>query len=151
MSTQQLGAAGATKHETLHTNTPLVRPAVFYDGGCPLCRREIAHYQRIDRAGRICWIDAASDEEALVRHELSLERAMAELHVLDTTGAWRRGLDAFIIIWSHLPAYRWLAHLASLPGLKQVLALAYRLFARWRYRRRCGSDGCIIEQPARES
>ena len=33
------------------------RPVVFYDGGCPLCRREIAHYQRIDRERRIQWTD----------------------------------------------------------------------------------------------
>lgn len=136
--------------ETLQTDRQLERPAVFYDGNCPLCRREIAHYRRIDRSGQICWIDAAADHEALARHGLSLEQAMAELHVLDKTGAWRRGLDAFITIWVHLPPYRWLARLASLPGLKQLLAAAYRLFARWRYRRRCGSDGCTIEQPVRE-
>ena len=29
------------------------RPMVFYDGGCPLCRREIAHYRRIDSAERL--------------------------------------------------------------------------------------------------
>ena len=58
-------------------------PVVFFDGGCPLCRREIAHYRRIDSAQRLCWVDAASEPEALSRHGLSLEAAMAELHVLD--------------------------------------------------------------------
>lgn len=126
------------------------RPVVFYDGACPLCRREIAHYRRIDRSGGLDWIDAASDAETLARYGLSIERAMAELHILDTTGAWCRGLDAFITIWTHLPPYRWLARLASLPGLNQALAVAYRHFARWRYRRRCGSGGCTTEQPVRE-
>jgi predicted DCC family thiol-disulfide oxidoreductase YuxK len=150
MSPHHQSAVSTNTAATPQTDRELVRPAVFYDGGCPLCRREIAHYRRIDRSGRICWIDAATDHEALARHGLSLEQAMAELHVLDTTGAWRRGLDAFITIWTHLPPYRWLARLAGLPGLKQVLAVAYRLFARWRYRRRCGSDGCTIEQSVRE-
>lgn len=29
------------------------KTTVFYDGGCPLCRREIDHYRRIDPTGRI--------------------------------------------------------------------------------------------------
>ena len=38
-----------------------VRPMVFYDGGCPLCRREIAHYRRIDSAERLRWVDALNE------------------------------------------------------------------------------------------
>jgi len=124
-------------------------PVVFYDGGCPLCRREIAHYRRVDQAGRLHWVDAASDSETLARHGLTLERAMAELHVQDGAGRWYRGIDAFLVIWSRLPAYRWLARVASAPGLHQVLSFAYRHFARWRYRRRCGIDGCTIAQDVR--
>ena len=47
-------------------------PVVFFDGGCPLCRREIAHYRRIDTAQRLCWVDAASEPEALQRHGVSM-------------------------------------------------------------------------------
>jgi predicted DCC family thiol-disulfide oxidoreductase YuxK len=31
----------------------LDRPVVFYVGGCPLCRREISHYRRLDRRGAV--------------------------------------------------------------------------------------------------
>jgi len=122
------------------------RPVVFFDGACPLCRREIAHYRRVDRTGRVRWIDAASDTGALAVYGLSREQAMAELHVQDGAGRWHRGIDAFVVIWSRLPAYRWLARVASVPGLHQVLSFAYRHFARWRYRRRCGTDGCTTTQ-----
>ena len=40
-----------------------VRPMVFYDGGCPLCRREIAHYRRIDSTGSLRWVDAMTEQE----------------------------------------------------------------------------------------
>jgi predicted DCC family thiol-disulfide oxidoreductase YuxK len=117
-------------------------PVVFYDGDCPLCRREIAHYRRIDKARRLRWVDAASDAKALAVHGLSHEQAMAELHVRDGTGGWHRGIDAFILIWTRLPAYRWLAHAVSILRLRRPLAFAYRHFAVWRYRRRCGADSC---------
>jgi predicted DCC family thiol-disulfide oxidoreductase YuxK len=100
-----------------HSETHL--PLVFFDGGCPLCRREIAHYQRIDTAQRLCWVDVVSEPEALDRHGLSLEAAMAELQ-----------------------AYRWLARFITALGLRRPLAFAYRHFAAWRNQRRCGDRGC---------
>jgi predicted DCC family thiol-disulfide oxidoreductase YuxK len=117
-------------------------PVVFFDGGCPLCRGEIAHYRRIDTAQRMRWVDAVNEPEALGRHGLSLEAAMAELHVLDGTGRWQRGIDAFLVIWQHLPAYRWLAKIITALGLRRPLAFAYRHFAAWRNRRRCSDQGC---------
>ena len=117
-------------------------PMVFFDGGCPLCRREIAHYRRIDTGQRLCWVDAVSEPEALKTHGLSLQAAMAELHVLDGNGCWQRGIDAFLVIWQQLPAYRWLAKMVTTLGLRRPLAFAYRHFATWRNRRRCGDHGC---------
>lgn len=117
-------------------------PVVFFDGSCPLCRREIAHYRRIDTAQRMYWVDAVSEPEALSRHGLSLKAAMAELHVLDGAGRWQRGIDAFVVIWQQLPGYRWLAKIITTLGLRRPLAFAYRHFAAWRNRRRCGDHGC---------
>jgi predicted DCC family thiol-disulfide oxidoreductase YuxK len=120
------------------------RPVVFYDGACPLCRREINHYRRLKGAERLWWVDAARDSGLLERFGLDRERAMAELHVLDGAGRWQRGIDAFQLIWSHLPGYRWLARLVSMLGLRAPLAYAYRRFAAVRYRRRCGTNGCRV-------
>jgi predicted DCC family thiol-disulfide oxidoreductase YuxK len=122
---------------------------VFFDGGCPLCRREIAHYRRLDRNRRLHWVDAAAGSIALSGYGLSPVHAMAELHVLDGAGRWQRGVDAFLVIWTHLPAYRWLARLASLPVMHQGLAFAYRRFAAWRYRQRCGTGACAITDTGR--
>mgnify|MGYP000446977673 CR=1 FL=1 len=43
------------------------RPLVFYDGSCPLCRREIAHYRRQDRAGALGWVDDYAMIQAIRR------------------------------------------------------------------------------------
>jgi len=123
-----------------HKNTD--RPTVFYDGDCPLCRREIAHYRRVDSANRLHWVDAANAADTLAEHGLSREQAMAELHVLDGSGRWQRGVDAFLVIWQHLPAYRWLAKLVTVLGLRRPLGYGYRHFAAWRYRQRCATGRC---------
>ena len=126
----------------LARNTNKARPTVFYDGDCPLCRREIAHYRRIDSGERLHWVDAANEPETLAEHGLSLERAMAELHVRDGDGCWQRGIDAFLVIWQHLPAYRWLAKLVTVLGLRHPLGFIYRHFAAWRNRGRCETGSC---------
>jgi len=36
---------------------------VYFDGACPLCRREIAHYRSRDRAARIAFLDIAADRD----------------------------------------------------------------------------------------
>jgi len=33
---------------------------VYFDGACPLCRREIALYRRAAGEGRIDWVDASA-------------------------------------------------------------------------------------------
>ena len=125
------------------------RPVVFYDGDCPLCRREIAHYRHLDREARLRWVDAAAETEVLASHGLSVQAAMAELHVLDTSGHWQRGVDAFLVIWQHLPGYRWLGRLVRGLWLRRPLGFLYRHFAAWRYRRRCSEGGCVTAQSRR--
>ncbi len=36
---------------------PPTRLMVYYDGQCPVCRREIALYRRLDTAGAVAWRD----------------------------------------------------------------------------------------------
>lgn len=115
---------------------------VFYDGGCPLCRREIAHYRRRRGADRLMWIDITRDAATLAANGLREEDAMARFHVRDATGAWHTGAHGFVELWSHLPAYSWLARLLRSLRLTPVLDAAYDRFARWRLRRRCNSDQC---------
>lgn len=121
-----------------------VKPLVFYDGGCPLCRREIAHYQRIDRDRRLEWIDISREPQRVRSHGLSVATAMQRLHVLDARGAWQTGVAGFMELWAHLPYYRYLAYLLRVLRLQGVLEPAYRYWARRRLQRRCADQGCRI-------
>lgn len=116
------------------------RPIVFYDGACPLCRREIAHYRRLDRQQRLAWLDIAAEPQCLQPYGIAWEAAMQRLHVLGTDWRLYTGARAFAEIWQHLPGYRWLARVVNLPGVLALLEPAYAWFARRRWRRRCGGQ-----------
>ncbi len=109
---------------------------MFYDGGCPLCRREVGHYRRLDVDSRVRWVDISTQHELLVSHCLNQSDAMARLHVLDREGRMQTGAAAFVALWSVLPYYRWLARLVTNLGLIPLLERLYVPFARWRMSRR---------------
>lgn len=118
--------------------------AVFYDGACPLCRREIAHYRKLRGATRVSWIDIAHDDASLEAHGLRREVALARFHVRDRAGHWHSGAWAFAELWSNLAGYRWLAAGLRAMRLLPLLDRAYVHFARWRLRRRCSADRCDL-------
>jgi predicted DCC family thiol-disulfide oxidoreductase YuxK len=119
------------------------RVTVFFDGGCPMCRREIAHYRRLQGAERLDWRDIHADPDALFAAGISWQQAMERLHVQDGAGALRTGAHAFVTLWRELPGYRWLARMVSaIPGVVWAMDHIYTVFARWRWRRRCRDGAC---------
>ncbi len=110
-------------------------PRVFYDGNCPLCSREIEHYRRVAPAGAFEWLDVSRDPAPLRALGVTQAQGLKALHAQDDEGRLHAGVDAFRLIWRHLKRWRWLAMLADLPIIRQVLGAAYRAFAAWRFRR----------------
>jgi len=117
-------------------------PVVLYDGQCPLCSREIAHYRRRRGAQSIRWVDVTCDDQALIDLGVSREAAMRRFHVRDAAGQWYTGAAGFVLLWSQLPAYAWLARLITRLRLLPLLERGYELFLRWRARRDCDSKTC---------
>ena len=120
------------------------KPILFYDGSCPLCRREINHYIKLDRQGAINWLNIVDQPRELAELKLSTEEAMRFIHGVTVDGKLVRGVDAFMLVWHELPYYRHLARLIQTLRLKSVLDFAYKKFARWRFNRRCASGQCSL-------
>ena len=118
---------------------------VFYDGGCPLCRREIDHYRGLRGADRVDWVDITQNTAIMQQHDLSLEQAMARFHVLDDQGNWQIGAYGFVEMWKRLPAMDWLATLLTRLHLLPLTNWAYTHFARWRLAKRCQDNTCNTE------
>lgn len=103
---------------------------VWYDSGCPLCRREIALMQRLDRGGRINFVDAADPATTC---PLDRGDVLARFHA-EENGTMRSGAAAFAAMWRAIPLLRPLGMLAKLPGALPMLELAYLHFLRARPR-----------------
>lgn len=107
-------------------NGATTRLTVYFDGSCPLCRREIAIYRRLPEALAIAWIDVSAAQD--LGGALSCEAAMARFHVRDSQGRLFSGAAAFSRMWRMFPGWRWLGWLSAWPPLSWLFELAYRLF-----------------------
>jgi predicted DCC family thiol-disulfide oxidoreductase YuxK len=107
------------------------RMQVFYDGGCPVCSREIAFYRRRRGTDRFEWIDVHGAPPSL-GPGLSREAAMARLHVRLPDGTLLSGAAAFAAMWRNMPGLRWLGRALQVPPLGLLAELGYRVFLRVR-------------------
>ena len=112
---------------------------VFFDGGCPLCAKEIGLYQRMIENHSISdleFIDISQskNESSLTRHGITLEEAMFRMHALDSDGNVQSGTKAFITMWEKLPYWKYLAKLVAIPGITDVVETAYIFWAKRRNR-----------------
>lgn len=121
------------------TNFPY-QLTVYYDGVCPLCSREIAHYRKCKGADDIEWVEIHSQQERLKQDGLEFVSALARFHVRDAKGQWHIGAHGFIALWSVLKVYRPLAWLICTFHLANPLNALYLRFADWRQKRQCQCD-----------
>ena len=107
---------------------------MFYDGGCPLCAREIAFYRRRAGAEAISWIDIHRLDDEEVVPGLTKAQALARFHVATPDGQIVSGGAAFARLWAALPGFRLFGRLLLLPPLTWLVDRAYNLFLRVRPR-----------------
>ncbi len=112
------------------------KPKVFYDGECPMCQREIKHYQSMRGADNLEWIDITCDTERLQDYGIDYDTAMARFHVLDGKGQWQTGAYGFAELWKHLPALSGVARVVSKLRLLALIDRVYTIFASWRLKSR---------------
>ena len=119
---------------------------VFFDGSCPLCRREISVYQNTVSSTPIDWVDVSTKAQGVTAGR-SCGELMSRFHVQTADGTLLSGAAAFVALWLLFPGWRWLGKFGSLPGMTGVLELAYRSFLvirpgiQWLFRRAEAGQG----------
>lgn len=119
------------------------KPVVFYDGGCPLCSKEIAHYKKCTGASQLTWLDISREATTLEKFNLSYDAAMQQFHVLSPQGQFHVGAYGFVYLWSFLRPYRLLSQLLTRLRLVKPLNWFYLKFADWRIRDKC-NENCSL-------
>ena len=104
---------------------------VWYDGACPLCRREIALMRRLDRRGAIQFIDLVHEQPASCPTDR--EALLARFHASED-GRLLAGAAAFAAMWRAIPALRPLGLAARSPLVLRALERLYRGFLKIRPR-----------------
>ena len=101
-------------------------PKVYFNNSCSVCRMEINHYKKFNE--KLGWIDVTNNKEAQKETAKSSAELIRRLHV-EQDGKIYQGIDAFLIVWSRLPKYRWLYKLVKAPGIYHASYIAYECLA----------------------
>ena len=119
---------------------------LFFDGACPLCRREIEVIQRFPRSSRVEFTDIAAPSFRARDHGLSFGDLMSEIHAQLPDGRFVTGVEAFRRLYSTI-GFSWVVWITRVPPISSLLEMAYRLFARNRLRwtGRCTEGLCERE------
>ena len=100
---------------------------VFFNNSCNVCRLEINHYKKIADSN-LEWIDITNNDEALKLTSKSQKELLRRLHVIDD-GKVIGGAKAFVLIWSKIPKYNFLAKIFSIKLLFILFHYVYEVVA----------------------
>ena len=120
---------------------------VFFDGDCPLCRREIRLLKNLDKRGRIKATDLSDPTFSPATIGVSHASLMAEIHGRTPDGTLVRGVEVFRQLYGAV-GFGWAVKVSRWPGISFLLDRAYALFAKNRLRLtgRCDRSTCELPQ-----
>ena len=127
------GAAPCNDHTFVYGVLIVTELTIFFDGGCPLCAREIAHLERLDTRKKLAFENIYAPLFSENFPHIDQQAADLILH-----GQWRDGtiiygLDVTYHSWALVGKGHWVAVLRW-PIVKPLAQLGYRFFAKYRHR-----------------
>lgn len=117
---------------------------VFFDGACPLCKREIDWLRKKDADRRILFTDISDPDFRSESTGRTYQELMARIHGRLPDGKLIEGVEVFRRLYSAVGYHR-LVSLSRLPVIRTCLDLGYRVFAPIRTRlpgRHCRGGHC---------
>ncbi len=107
---------------------------LLYDGGCPLCMREIRFLRNKDKGNNILFVDISSNTYSPKNYnDISYRDAMTRIHAITDTGEILRDVQVFREAYQ-LVGLGWVYSPTYLPLIGGFVDSIYALWARWRLR-----------------
>ena len=103
---------------------------VYFDGACPLCRREISLYRKLDKEGVVSWVDVANCNPTV--SGLTKDELLKRFHIKNKQGVILSGARAFFDLWKELPGWKWLGRLGKYSFVVNMAEIMYIGFLRVR-------------------
>lgn len=136
------------------THTPLSPPLfpfaveVFFDGGCPLCVREINMLRRWDRQQQIRFTDIHAVGFSAEAFGKTYEDLMSRIQGRLPDGTWIEGVEVFRKLYTAV-GFGPVVCVTRLPVISQMMTWGYKVFAsnRLRLTGRCLGQACEIPTP----
>ena len=97
---------------------------VFYDGACPLCRREIAFLRRMDKREPVAFEDI-SPPDAAEYCPLPQKQMLSRFHIRDHEGRLIEGAEAFTTLYAEFPGFSWLRPIGRFAPARWLLNRVY--------------------------
>lgn len=99
---------------------------VFYDGWCPVCKREIMHYKKLNNKT----IDYFDIREKNIHKQYNLNpvEIRKSIYSLKDDKLYS-GIDTFLNIWTEIPRYKILYKIFSIKILRPFYDFLYDIFA----------------------
>ena len=105
---------------------------LLFDGGCPLCLREVSFLSRRDRDGRLAFVDIdASHYDPGLHQGVSYREAMGRIHAIKGDGTILRDVAVFREAY-RLIGLSWIYAPTRWPLIGRLADWAYRAWASWR-------------------
>ena len=130
----------------------LVKLTIFFDGGCPLCKREVDFLQSRNQKGYLSFIDINSSDFSLdFKYGISYKQAMERIHAFKIDGSVIKDIKFFQEAYS-LIGLGWIYAPTKLPILDKLVEFIYGLWAKYRLNitfrpsieKLCSERGCEL-------
>ena len=105
---------------------------LLFDGGCPLCQREVTFLRSRDFSNSISFVDIDSHNyDPVLYCGISYREAMGRIHAITSSGEVLKDVRVFREAY-RLVGLGWVYAPTTWPVLGPLVDEFYRLWARWR-------------------
>ena len=129
-----------------------VKLTIFFDGGCPLCRREVDFLQSRNQKGHLGFIDINSSDFSLdLKYGITYKQAMERIHALKSDGSVIKDIKVFQEAYT-LIGLGWIYAPTKFPIFDKFIEFIYGMWAKYRLKltfrpsieKLCDKRGCDL-------